>query len=258
MSDKRQPKNSHATALTDKYTLPTSLTAIGITLTALAYIILHSTPLSALGISTVIIAAVTYAIAKGQPKIPPQASDILLQTSIENISALVEEIGLKSKAIYLPASITGDKPKALIPLSQEVKLDKKILPKRLIVKYGTNPEDLGLLVITPGSAVGEMVEAKQDCSAGDIETAVTQVLAGNTGLADGAKASMNNNRLLIEIAGPHLENRSMWIYESIGTPIASIVASIVAQILDKPVTISRETFAKGKNTVDLQVLERKS
>ena len=37
---------------------------------------------------------------------------------------------------------------------------------------------MGLLVITPGSAVGGMVEAKADCSAGDLESAISSVLLG--------------------------------------------------------------------------------
>ncbi|MGD6805663.1 MAG: hypothetical protein ACQCN4_01735 [Candidatus Bathyarchaeia archaeon] len=257
MSDKRQPKNSqnYAAALTGKYLLPTSLTAIGATLTTLAYALLQSTPLTALGISTILIATVAFAVERGQPKIPTQASAILLQTGVENTAALVEEIGLKSKAIYLPASITGDKPKALIPLEPVSSIRKKVLPKRLIVKYGAKPNEIGLLLITPGSTVGEIFEANPECSAGDIESAISQVLVGMIGLANGVKVHMDNGRVLVEISNPRLENKKMWIYENVGTPIASIAASIAAQILNQPVTVAQETCAKDKNIVELQILE---
>ena len=110
-------RSTQAISFKNRYsTLASGLMLTGVLLSALAFVILRSVPLTALGISTVIVGAVSFAIAKGQPKIPPQASAILLQSGVENISALVEEIGLKSKAVYLPSSITGDKPKAIIPL----------------------------------------------------------------------------------------------------------------------------------------------
>jgi hypothetical protein len=225
-------------------------------LTVLAYLVLRSTPLTSLGISTILIGAVTFAIARGQPKIPPEASAILLQSGVENISAIVEELGLKSKAVYLPSSISGDKPKALIPLDSNVEFGNKILPKRLIVKYGPKPEAVGLLVVTPGSAVGGMVEAKPDCSAGDLESAISLVLSGTINLADGARVTVDGEKVLVEVVNPRLEGSKMWVYESLGTPIASIVASVVAEVLDKPVSINRERSIKGKCVFDLKVMGR--
>ena len=84
------------------------LSLSGLTLVAIAFIILQSTPLTALGLSTIILGAVSFALGRGQPKISPEASEILLQSGIENISAIVEELGLKSKAIYLPSSMTTE------------------------------------------------------------------------------------------------------------------------------------------------------
>ena len=48
----------------------------------------------------------------------------------------------------------------------------------------------------------------------------------------------------------------MWIYESLGTPIASLVASVVAQVLDKPVVIQSETSSRGKCLIELKVMGR--
>ena len=86
----------------------------------LSYLVLQSTPFTALGISALITSSVCFAIGNGQSKIPPEASIILSESGVENISAIVEELGLKSKAVYLPSSMTGDKPKALIPLDSSL------------------------------------------------------------------------------------------------------------------------------------------
>jgi hypothetical protein len=223
----------------------------GVSLSVISYFILRSTPFTALGLSTIILGGVSFALGRGQSKIPPEVSAVLLQSGIENISALVEEFGLKSKAIYLPSSLTTGKSQALISLNpnpQLLQLKNIVLPKRLIVKYGPNPEDVGLLLTTPGSAVSGMVTAKPDASDADLETALLLVLSGTINLA--------------EVSNPRLENRKMWVYESLGSPLASIVASVVAEVLDKPVTIESEKYrlnydsAYGKCIIELRLTGR--
>ncbi len=180
----------------------------------------------------------------------------MLQSGVENVSAIVEELGLKTKAVYLPSSISGDKPKALIPIESNLELGTKILPNRLIVRYGSTPKAVGLLVITPGSAIGGTVEAKLDCSAGDLESAISLVLSGAVNLADGARVRVDGEKVLVEVVNPRLESSKMWVCESLGSPIASIVASVVAEVLDKPVSINSELSRRGKSFVDLKVVGR--
>lgn len=246
--------------ISNSYTLlGVYLSLSGLTLVAIAFIILQSTPITALGLSTIILGAVSLALGRGQPKISPEASEILLQSGIENISAIVEELGLKSKAIYLPSSMTSGKPQALIPINSNPhppQLGNIVLPKRLIVKHGSNPEDMGLLVTTPGSAVAGIVTTKSDASEGDLEAALTLVLVSTTGLADGAKAVMDEEKIRVEISNPRLEYKKMWVYESLGSPIASIVASVVAEVLDKPVTVDNEQYSRGKCVIELKLAGR--
>jgi hypothetical protein len=235
------------------------LSLSGLTLVAIAFIILQSTPITALGLSTILLGVVSLALGRGQPKISAEASEILLQSGIENISAIVEELGLKSKAIYLPSSMTSGKPQALIPLNSNPhppKLGNIVLPKRLIVKHGSNPEDMGLLVITPGSAIVGMVTTKSDAAEGDLEAALTLVIVSTIGLADGAKATMDEERIRVEISNTRLEYKKMWVYDILGSPIASIVASIAAEVLDKTVTIENEQYIRGKCIIELKLAGR--
>jgi hypothetical protein len=164
---------------------------------------------------------------------------------------------LKNKATYIPSSITGDKPKALIPLNPQTELSKKALPKRLIVTYGTKPTDIGLLVVTPGSAVNEMVTVKANYSTEDLESELSQVLVTTLFLVDAVKVSVNGNRVIVEIQNPHLENRKMRVYEIIGSPIASIVASIITEVTNKPVKINAESCTRNKTIFELFLLENK-
>ncbi len=235
------------------------LALTGSLLSMVSYFILNSIPLTALGISTLVLASISYAIGTGQPKIPPEASALLLQSGTENISALVEELGLKSKAVYLPSSMTGGKAQALITLHSNPpypQLGKIVFPKRLIVKYGANHEEMGLLITTPGSTVSQTIASKPDATEADLESTLTSILSGNVNLADNAKITIDNNIMHVEVSNPRLENKKMWIYESLGTPLASIIASAIAQILNEPIIVEEEQTLKGKTLLKLKLLRR--
>jgi hypothetical protein len=175
---------------------------------------------------------------------------------VENISALVEELGIKNKAFYLPSSLSGNKPKAFIPLAADFEFNDKVLPRRLIVKYSSKPDSMGLLVITPGSAVGGMVEPKEDCLAGDIESAISAIVSGTINLADGIRVKLENDKILVEVRNLRLENKDMWVYSIIGSPIASIVASVVAEISNKPVQIISVCFSRNNCVIELKMVKR--
>ena len=132
----------------------------------------------------------------------------------------------------------------------------KTLPNRLIVKYGSKPAEVGLLISTPGSAVSGLVKAKPDWAAEDLESAISPILVDTVNLADGVRVTADAEKILVEVSNPRLENSKMWIYESLGTPIGSIVASIVAQVLQKPVSITVERFTKRKCVIELKVVGR--
>jgi hypothetical protein len=52
----------------------------------------------------------------------------------------------------------------------------------------------------------------------------------------------------VEIANPRLEHTDLWITRSIGSPLASIVATIVAEGLRSPVRITQERW-EGRSAV---------
>jgi hypothetical protein len=212
--------------------------------------------LTALGISLIILGIVCLGLARTRPEISPEASAMLLQVGIENISALVEELGLRSKAIYLPSSKTSGQPQALIPLHSNPSLPeiRAPLPKRLIAKYGPNPEDTGILVTTPGSATVAMLESKPGPTSGEIESALSHILVGMFDLANSVTVGMAENRVTVEITNQRMEYTHMLVYEYLGTPLASIVASVVAEALDKPVMVLTEQRQKGKTLIELEVL----
>jgi len=242
-------KNSYAL-------LGLGLLLAGMLLAVLANFVLVSVPLTALGISALIIGGVSLALARGQPKIPAEASAILLESGVENIAAIVEELGLKSKAIYLPSSKTSGKPQALMALHTNPHPPRieKALPRRLIVKLGDKAEDMGILLTTPGSGITGSVTAKPDASSGDLEAAISSVLVGTLELVDSVRVTTDNERVIAEVSNPRLERKNMQVYEWLGSPLASMVASIVAEVLDKSVSVTKEEYGKGKQVIELKLV----
>lgn len=228
----------------------------GAGLSPVSYFLLHSVPLTAAGISFIILGFACLALSTANPAIPPQASPIFLEAGLQNIAAIVEYLGLKSKAIYLPSSLTGAQSRALIPLRVNSSLPEfhKPLVRRLITQYGPRPEDIGLLVSTPGSAAVSLLESKPGATSAELELALTSILGARTDLADGVRVGRKGARIILEVSHPRLGYRNLALYECLGSPLASIAAAIAAEALEKPITISREEHKRGKSVIELEVV----
>ena len=75
-----------------------------------AYFILSSVPLTAVGISAIIIGFTGVALANARPYISPEACELILKTGMENTAALLEEPGIRNKAVYLPSTMRDGRP----------------------------------------------------------------------------------------------------------------------------------------------------
>lgn len=222
-----------------------------------SYLLLRSIPMIALGISLVILGSTCVILGKTRPKISPEVSNLLMETGLENLSSLLEELGLKSKGLYLPSSLTGGKPRAIIPLHCNPKYPEisKPLSQRLIVSCGRDPEDIGIMVTTPGSDIINILEAKPGASSDEVASALTTILEGTLDIAAGVKVSLDDNKATVRVSRPRQgENRNTWAVHSLGSPIASIVASVLAEALGKPVTIQSEKLEQRENLIELEIL----
>jgi hypothetical protein len=229
----------------------------GILVSLSAYFIFLLTWLTALGISMLILAVILLVLGRTIPKLSPEVSGLLLETGIDNIATIIEELGIRAKAIYLPSSLTSGRPQALIPLhsNPSPSLITKALPQRLIVQYGASPDDIGLLVTTTGTTAVGMLESRPGPTSAELESSLTSLFSGILGVADGARVIYNENRIGVEIRNPRIENKNTWSHHCLGGPLSSIVASVAAEGLDKPVIIKQEEQHRGKYSIELEVME---
>ena len=232
------------------------LTIAGAIFAPVAYFIINSIPLTAIALSSIMVGFTSIALASSRPQISPEASQLILETGMENIAALLEELGLNHKAIYLPSSMRDGNAQALIPLSGEIDVRriKGKIPRRLIVRYGDNPGDMAIAVTAPGGTGLDKMEIKSGPTSSEIEQAVTYVLTGLLDLANSVEVRMSEKQLDIEVTGPKLHFENVWYYRCMGSPIASIVASIASEGIGKPLRIQEESYQKGKTLIRLEVL----
>jgi hypothetical protein len=152
--------------------------------------------------------------------------------------------------------MTNDKLKVLVPLNSKNSPLKitNTLPQRLIVKYSDGTENIGLLVTTVGSIATRMLESKPGPSASEVESALTYLFMGVLGVAGRTAVVVNEYNIRVEIHNPHIENRETWSSQSLGSPLASIAASVVAEAWGRPFIISQEERNWRKHSVELEVV----
>ena len=221
----------------------------------LAYFLFALTWLTALGICMFILSFILLALGRTIPKLPPEVCGLLLETGIDNMATIVEELGIRTKAVYLPSSLNGGRPKALIPLHANPSLPpiKNALPRRLIARYGDGPDDIGLLLSTLGSTAVGMLESRPEPTSEGLESALTSLFTGILGVADRVKVALQENHIKVEIHNPRIENKATLHHQCLGGPLASVVASVAAEAWNRPVTIKQEEHLRGKYSIELEV-----
>ncbi len=223
------------------------------------YLVLHSAPYGALGMSLIILGAICLALARARPPIPPEFGRILLETGLENTGALVEELGLRSRAVYLPSSLTAGPPQALIPLHSNGTMPNiaHALPKRLVARYGPGAEDLGLLVTTPGSRALAALPYPPGASPQEAEAALSAILVGMADLATGVRVSQSGPTVNVTVFGTHLSyaHGHAWLHQCLGSPIASIVATVMAEAMGSPLAVEAEEVKGSRHTITLAMVK---
>ena len=227
----------------------------GAFLSPLAYVVLDSVPMTALGICLLILGSVLLLLGRSFSAISPELGKLFFETAKENLGALVEELGATSQAIYLPSSIAGGCPKALVPLrsNHTAPLLRDALPKRLIVWYGTDHRDIGILTSTLGSVALRQFQPVADPSPVGLETALSSILVGRLDVASKVTVSFEGQVVRVELSNPWRDSQDSRFHNIWGGALASIVASIVAEARGYPVSIRSETNERGRQAIELEV-----
>lgn len=237
--------------------LGVALLIAGGSLTLVAFLVLNSTPLTALGTSAVILSLVCFGLERATPHPYSALTRLSLQTAQENTAALVEELGARAKAIYLPSSMTNDKPLALIPLGDPPDWSRlrRLPPRRLLVHYGPNPHDTGLLISTLGSDLKNLLADVQELGPDTIEESLQHVLIGKLNAVQSLSFSLDEegDNVRVKLQGVEFLLSEYYYEKAVGSPLASIIASLTAEALNRPVIIASEQHHNADLTIELTI-----
>ena len=230
------------------------LCLVGAILMPIFYFVVGSTALAAVALSAIMLGFTSLALSNARPYVSPEACRILLSTGMENTAALLEELGLRNKAVYMPPSTVDRTGRAIIPLDQgSPPENSEPSSARLIVRYGAHAQSVAIAVATPGGACVQMLESRPGTTSTDIESALTYLLTGVLDIADGVNVRAEGDGYLVEVRGNRLVASNVWYHYCVGSPLASIAAAVTAYSLDKPVIIKEETASGATIRVRLEV-----
>jgi hypothetical protein len=114
---------------------------------------------------------------------------------------------------------------------------------------------MAIAFTAPGGKILNKLETKSGPTSSEIEQALTYVLTGLLDIANSVSVHLHEKQLYIEITEPKLHYENLRYHRCIGSPIASIVASIASDGLGKPLRIKEEGYQKGISTIQLEVLD---
>jgi len=221
-----------------------------------SWLLLQYMPLVALGLSSVIFGIVSFSLGRALPPLPAEFGTLLSKWDEENLMALIEEFGLQSKAVYLPTATTNGSPRALVPL--RANLDgirvTRVLPRRLIVQFGPEAEDIGVLVATPGLAAQPFPVDLAAGNAAELEVVLSSILVHALDLAESVRVQRSPRQVIVELSAFSLAPRHHRAESVLGSPMASLVASVAAEMLDAPVRVVSEAEEAERLRIELRVM----
>ena len=204
-----------------------------------SYFILLNIPLSAFGLSTLIL-GITLLQVPSSP-IPSKQIRAMTEASLINIEALLEEYDVSGKAVYF----TKDgRVNAFIPIIGEVNTNFNPLNISLRVHTKIGNQE-GIQIFTPGSELVRLAMIPEDTR---LEDALNTVLVDFTELVEGLKAVEDNDQIIVELSKPKQDTEYDRVSKSLGSLGISVAGSVIATITNKPVFFEREEKETDKTT----------
>ena len=209
------------------------LVVFGALFAGYAFLMLLSVPLTALGISCVVLGVITVLI----PESPIPASNIrsMIKGSCLNIEALLEEFDAEERCVYLPPR--DGRVFAYVPLKAGHGLSNvwqaMEAPIRVVTEVGGEP---GLMVFLPVSndmlsSIGEDSKA---------EEALSNILVEKLEFLESVKEAESGDKVVVRMSGSRVETDLPRFKKVLGSLPTSIAGCVLAFVFDKPLALIEE------------------
>jgi hypothetical protein len=212
-----------------------------------SYFILLNIPLSAFGLSTLVL-GVTLLQVPSSP-VPNLQIRSMIEASLINVEALLEEYDALGKAIYFH---NNERIHAFIPIPEKIKPAKFRLPNNNVrIKTSIDNVD-GIIVFPPGSELVRLAKVPEEIG---LEDALNLILVDYTEIVEGLKAVEDGNRVVVELTKPKQDTEYDRVRKCLGSLGLSIAGSVIAEVLDKSVSFEREERDSGRVTGYFNIFE---
>ena len=229
----------------------------GIAMVLVTLIVLGSGPGAITGTALIVLGLVMLSVGRAEGRMSAAMAHLLSSSGYQNIERMVEELGLSGRAIYLPTTLSHIGARALIPLDvARGTIPAGAVDDRFIARYGQQPSDVGLLVVTPGSAVLELLSSPVGEFPEGFEVTLSTLATGALEVARGVVVHHSNGKVSVTYAGVR-EGRAPAdspMYRTVGSPLASVAATLLAESCEAPVVVVSESRDGEGYSVELEVL----
>lgn len=232
----------------------------GLGLLVIAVAVLESVPLAALGGAALLLGIISLGFALASEDASDRLASYVYQAGWQNLARLVEESGTAT-AVYLPSLRTGRPGLALLlPAGAPFPREIAHYPNRVVLP-ATQGRPAALLVSTPGCAVPADGTVAGDHGAHDdaalFEARLRHLLVERLHSAADVEVLVRPNGATVAIRGaavfPGVD--ADFAAQTLGLPLASVVASVYAEWRGRPVRMGAQCGGGSDLTVDLEDAE---
>jgi len=166
----------------------------------------------------------------------------MVEGSIVNIEALLEEFDTRYGAVYLPPR--DGRVFAYVPLNSEVEASvgwsAMKAPVRVVTEVRGEP---GLFVFPPGS---EVVRLSLLSPESGVEEALTHVLVDFLEIVQSVKAVRDGERIVVEMRGSRVETEFPRFRMVLGSISTSTAGCVLSTVVDVPVLFKDEQIEERR------------
>jgi len=184
--------------------------------------------------------------------------------TLSTLNQIMEELDYKGKAIYLPPKYLKnlEENKAYIPKNEEEKLPS---PERIQEKQNLlfleNPK--GILLTPPGSELTKLFEKTLGTNFTRVdlkyvELNMPKLFIENLEIAQNLEIKTENNKIHVKIENTNFQElteetkKLSTLYNSLGCPLTSAIASTLAKATGKPITIEKQQTNTKEKAIEIE------
>lgn len=221
------------------------LIIFGIIVSFFFYVFYGNIPLTAIGIGAIIIGIA--AIMLPEYPIPPATIRSLIESSALTIEAILEELKIESKAVYLPPNESYAS--VVLPVKSFENLPYKELDRRNVFLLIKNIP--AIKFYPPGCTIVKGI-SNDDLS---LSEALEKVLIDITEICSKVRVVETGENVVIELSNPYRKEKLPYFSKNLGSLSSSLAALTVVTIKKLPLEIVKEEIQKNKIYVYLRYLE---